>query len=286
MHRLIDVIDMEPLGADTFRGPGLRSQIQRTFGGQVVAQALQAMQLTVEDKLAHSFHGYFVAAARSADPIDWQVERIREGRSFSHRQVIGKQGGDASVPGSGKVVFRGMAGFHIAHDAGPEHADVMPQVPRPEELDRAAAHPGSARIVLGDWDEWDIRMVPDPDIDLSDPNAVGAGFRHVWFRNRGAETVARAEDQLLQRSALAYMSDMTLLRSALIPHRHLSVQLTSLDHALWFFRPFRVDEWLLFVQHSPSARNGTALTEGGFFDMQGNLVARVVQEGVTRLSDM
>lgn len=267
-----DVFAMDQQGPDIFRGPAIPSEMSRTFGGQVASQALCAAQRTVEGLVANSLHGYFIAPGDSTKPIDFEVEHLRDGRSFATRQVRARQGGT--------TIFVMDTSFHRVDDEGPRHQDPMPQVPGPEEVIHLhRADPPSTRILMGEWNDWDIRLVPEADREPSrHEEREISGYRHIWFRNKGQ----LPKDLNFHQAALTYMSDMTLIYSSLIPHPGVKVQLASLDHAVWFHRPLSVNDWLLYVQHSPSAGNGVALTRGTVFDINGRLVATVMQEGLTR----
>lgn len=270
MASVAQAVDIERIGEDEFRAPAVPSLIARTFGGQTMAQALRAAQLTVDDKLAHSMHCYFVGPGDSSVPTTIRVERIRDGRSFAHRHVRAYQ--------RDRMIFMLSAGFHASGDVGPEHQADMPQVPPPESITES---PYSTRIILKEWEDWDVRLVPDASRDAVAAETTGAGFRNIWFRNTGA-LLADAPDPSLHQAALLYMSDMTLIRSALLPHQGERIQLASLDHSLWFLRPARVDEWMLYSQSSPSAQTGTGLAQGKIFNQCGELLAVAMQEGLTR----
>lgn len=270
MASVAQAVDIERIGDDEFRGPAVPSLIARTFGGQTMAQALRAAQLTVDDKLAHSMHCYFVGPGDSSVPTTIRVERIRDGRSFAHRHV--------RVYQKGRMIFMLSVGFHVSGDVGPEHQAAMPQVPPPESITES---PYSTRIILKEWEDWDVRLVPDASRDAVAAETTGAGFRNIWFRNTGA-LLADAPDPSLHQAALLYMSDMTLIRSALLPHQGERIQLASLDHSLWFLRPVRVDEWMLYSQSSPSAQTGTGLAQGKIYNQRGELLAVAMQEGLTR----
>lgn len=270
MASVAQAVDIERIGTDEFRAPVVPSRIKRTFGGQIMAQALRAAQLTVEGKLAHSLHCYFVGPGDSSAPTTIQVERVRDGRSFVHRHV--------RVFQENRLIFMLSAGFHVSGDSGPEHQAAMPQVPTPESIKDS---PYSTRIILKEWEDWDVRLVPDADRDAVAAETTGAGFRNIWFRNTG-ELLATTPEQSLHQAALLYMSDMTLIRTALLPHQGEKIQLASLDHALWFLRPVRVDEWMLYSQSSPSAQTGTGLAQGKIFNQRGELLAVAMQEGLTR----
>lgn len=264
-----DILGLERIDTDIYRGPAVESQLLRTFGGQVAAQALVAATETVDgDKDVHSLHGYFVAAGKSALPTVFLVDRIRDGRSFSSRQVRAVQ--------NGETIFSMQASFHVREDVGPEHSDLMRTVPAPEEIANGESTlPISSRALLEEWGDWDIHVVP---ADQYEHNKYTPSQQVVWFRSRRK----LPDDQTFHICTLAYMSDMTLLHSSLVPHPGHEVQMASLDHAMWFMRPFRADEWLLYDQVSPSAHAGRALTHGRIFDRAGNLVAMVTQEGLTR----
>lgn len=270
-HRTLisSILDLETIDADIYRAPGVESQLERTFGGQVAAQALVAATRTVDEfEFVHSLHGYFIRPGKAGEDTVFAVNQMRDGRSFATRHVEAIQ--------NGETIFSMQASFHRAGDEGPEHSDHMRKVARPDEIpaDRDTL-PASSRALLDEWAEWDIRVVPS---DLFDHNKYTPSQQVVWFKSKEK----LPDDDTFHVCTLAYMSDMTLLHSALVPHPGHKVQMASLDHAMWFLRPFRVDEWLLYDQVSPSAHAGRALTHGRIFDAQGRLVAMVTQEGLTR----
>ncbi|MGP6173045.1 acyl-CoA thioesterase [Corynebacterium sp. A21] len=263
------ILDIEEIDRDIYRGPVVQSTLTRTFGGQVAAQALVAATRTVSEGFSvHSLHGYFVAPGKSHEPTVFLVDRMRDGRSFQSRQVKAIQ--------DGETIFSMQASFHRDGDEGLDHADSMRSVPGPEDFgyDRSTL-PASSRALLDEWSDWDIRVVP---ADRYEQNPHTATEQVVWFRSKAK----LPDDPTFHVCTLAYMSDMTLLHSALGPHPGHKVQMASLDHAMWFMRPFRADEWLLYDQRSPSAANGRALTHGRIFNQSGDLVAIVNQEGLTR----
>ncbi len=268
MSVIFDVLELETIDKDIFRGSVVPSNFKRTFGGQVAAQALVAATNTIEDKAVHSLHGYFVGPGDARKPTVFLVERIRDGRSFASRQVRAIQ--------DGETIFVMQASFHRTDDRGIEHSDLMREVPAPEavtmDLDQI---PKSSRVVLEEWSDWDIRKVADEDFKH---NPYTASQQVVWFKSK----TKLPDDPTFHVCTLAYMSDMTLLHSSLVPHPNHPVQMASLDHAMWFLRPFRADEWLLYDQVSPSAHAGRALTHGRIFNQQGDLVAVTTQEGLTR----
>ncbi|AGP30878.1 acyl-CoA thioesterase [Corynebacterium terpenotabidum] len=267
--RITDVLDLERIDEGIYRGQAIPSELSRTFGGQVASQTLIAATRTVGPEYrVHSLHGYFVGPGDSDRPITFLVDKVRDGRSFCVRSVKAVQ--------DGRTLFVMQASFHVRDDDGPEHSNTIRKVPAPETI--TASFDGtrpSTRFFAKDWEDWDIRIVPSDQFD-HDPH--DASQQVVWFRSK----LPLPDDETFHICTLAYMSDMTLLGSALIPHEGIPVQEASLDHAMWFMRPFRADEWLLYDQSSPSAHGGRALTTGRIFNQRGDLVASVVQEGLTR----
>ena len=263
------ILGLEEIDRDIYRGPVVESALSRTFGGQVAAQTLVAATRTVDQEFAvHSLHGYFLRAGKSDRPTVFLVDRMRDGRSFSSRMVRAIQ--------DGETIFSMQASFHRRGDEGIEHADTMRDIPGPDEIEHYTDHmAASSRRLLDEWSDWDIRVVPPT---AYEHNPYTATEQVVWLRSK-AEL---PDDPTFHVCTLAYMSDMTLLPGALAPHPGARVQMASLDHAMWFMRPFRADEWLLYDQRSPSAGGGRALTHGRLFNQQGDLVAIVNQEGLTR----
>jgi acyl-CoA thioesterase-2 len=268
MATIHEVLEIEQIEDDIFRGSAPDTTLQRTFGGQVAAQALVAAVRTVGVRFTvHSLHGYFIRPGRPTVPPVYLVERVRDGRSFATRRV--------TVVQQGKAIFSMSASFHVG-DEGPGHQDEMPPVPGPEHLaDGADSNGEAAAWYVREWPNWDIRQVP-PDGTARRPGA--AAQQQVWIRYRRP----LPDDPVFHICTLAYLSDMTLLGAARVPHPDARTQGASLDHALWFLRPFRADDWLLYDQTSPSAGSGRALTQGRIFDRAGHLVAAVVQEGLMR----
>jgi acyl-CoA thioesterase-2 len=266
------ILDLEQLEVNIYRGSVFSPEsgfFQRTFGGHVAGQSLVSAVRTVDSRYrVHSLHGYFLRPGDAQAPTVFIVERIREGGSFCTRRVNAVQ--------HGETIFSMSASFHAAQ-TGIEHQDRMPSAPPPDNL------PGLKSMKVFDdagfrqFEEWDIRIVPQADLERLPGKA---SQQQVWFRHRDP----LPDDPVLHICALAYMSDLTLLGSAQVTHlrerEHL--QIASLDHAMWFMRMFRADEWLLYDQSSPSACNGRALTQGKIFTQYGELVAAVVQEGLTR----
>ena len=279
LHALLDLLDLEPLEVNIYRGHNRDIGTGRVFGGQVLAQALVAARRTVDGpREAHSLHGYFILPGDLAAPIVYFVDRLRDGSSFSTRQVTAIQ--------HGRAIFSLSASFQIA-ESGFEHQSEMPDVPPPEELAneldliRAMAEriPESLRGVITQDRPIDFRPV-DP-IDPFHPDKRRP-VRHLWLR-----AVDRLpDDPLVHQATLAYASDYGLLGTALLPHgvapRSPSLQIATLDHAFWAHRPFRADEWLLYAMDSPVTAGARGFTRGTIFTRDGQLVASVAQEGLLR----
>src|SRR5262252_3279548 len=275
---LLDNLDLEPLEVNLFRGRSPQSGWQRVFGGQVIGQALVAALRTVAGRPPHSMHAYFMLPGDPKVPIIYEVDRIRDGRSFTTRRVVAIQHGDA--------IFTAAVSFH-ADEPGLSHQAEMPDVPRPEDLPSEA-----------DVKTHTLPMLPEPvrryfererPIELRPVEysrylgvkSEDAKF-HVWIRATGR----LPDDPAIHHCVLAYASDMTLLDTALVPlGRTLFEQdfmAASLDHALWFHRPFRADDWLLYAQDSPSTADSRGFARGLIFTRDGTLVASVAQEGLVR----
>ena len=261
-----EILDLEQLEENIYRGGVYNPEsgyLSRTFGGHIAGQALVSAVRTVEPEFTvHSLHGYFLRPGDATKPAVYLVDRPRDGGSFCTRRVNAVQ--------NGEVIFSMGASFQTAQD-GIEHQDEMPTVVPPDDLEPDAENG------LAQFAEWDIRRVPRDRVAALPGKA---SQQQVWFKHHDP----LPDDPLLHICALAYMSDLTLLGSAQVNHieerPHLMV--ASLDHAMWFMRPFRTDEWLLYDQSSPSAGGGRALTQGKLFDRRGQMVAAVMQEGLTR----
>ena len=267
------ILDLEQLEVNIYRGAVFSpdsSEEQRTFGGHIAGQALAAAVRTVEPRFhAHSLHGYFLRPGDATKPAVYLVERPRDGGSFCTRQVNAVQ--------HGEVIFSMGVSFQT-EQVGIGHQDAMPAAPPAESTSVFR----SSRTLFDDagysqFVEWDIRMVPRDELQLL-PGKTSQ--QQVWFRHRDP----LPDDPVLHACALTYMSDLTLLGSSFINHQEdrPNLMVASLDHAVWFMRPFRVDEWLLYNQSSPSASGGRALTQGKIFNQRGDMVAAVMQEGLTR----
>ncbi len=268
MATIEEALQIERIENDIFRGANPATQLPRTFGGQVAGQALVSAVQTVDPTyFVHSLHGYFLRPGNPSEPTVYLVDRIRDGRSFVTRRVTGIQ--------DGKAIFTMSASFHSGDD-GPVHQDAMPDVPAPEDVPDPVEILTPERMwMIREWEHYDIRVLPET---MVAQRPGRASQQQVWFRYREK----LPDDPLLHVCTLAYMSDMTLLGSSKVIHRDEPTQMASLDHAMWFLRPFRTDDWLLYDQTSPSAIGGRGLTQGRIFDRAGNLVAAVVQEGLIR----
>ncbi|MCY4176165.1 MAG: acyl-CoA thioesterase II [Acidimicrobiaceae bacterium] len=269
LDNVVAILDLEAIEVNLFRGRSPEDDRQRIFGGQVAGQALVAAARTVERGSVHSLHAYFLRAGDPKTPVIYDVDRIRDGRSFTTRRVVAVQ--------HGRAIFQLAASFHVAED-GFEHADEMPRVPDPETL--AQRSPGSSPNNLWKWMQaLDIRYVTTSPLDRSGPLPPD---QLVWMRANGV----LGDDPVLHACLLTYASDLTLLDTTLTPHGTAagdpSVMMASLDHAMWFHGPFRADEWLLYDQHTPSAGGARGLATGRVFTRDGRLVASVVQEGLIR----
>jgi acyl-CoA thioesterase-2 len=278
LDNLLAILNLEPLEHNLFRGVSPQSGWQRVFGGQVIGQALVAAYRTIEDRACHSLHAYFLRAGDPKVPIIYDVDRIRDGNSFSTRRVVAIQ--------HGQPIFSMAASFH-KHEEGLAHQARMPDVPPPESLPSE-----------GELKEHLINRMPEPlkaywqrerpieirPVDLSRYTSPGkrAASQQVWIKANGD----LGDNLALNQCVLAYASDFTLLDTALIAHGRFvfdpTLMLASLDHAIWFHRPFRVDDWLLYAQDSPSSAGGRAFCRGTLFTRFGELVASTAQEGLVR----
>lgn len=278
LEKLVELMNLEPAGTDRFVGQSPKDRWQRVFGGQVLGQALVAAQRTVETRVCHSFHAYFLRPGNPKIPILYAVERNRDGHSFSARRIAARQ--------NESTIFTMAASFQTPED-GLEHQTRMPDVPPPEALkteeewraEAAALLPVEIRL-------WFLRERPIEIRPVIPANRF-AGEKLppkqiLWVRAKGW----LGDAQALHQCVLAYLSDMSLLDTSLLPHGFTlftpSLQLASLDHAMWFHRPFRADEWLLYVQESPNAAGGRSFNTGAIYARDGALVASVAQEGLVR----
>ncbi|MDN3635281.1 acyl-CoA thioesterase II [Neolewinella lacunae] len=276
---LLSLLELERLEVNLFRGDSKTVGSARVFGGQVMAQALSAAMRTVpDDRFVHSFHGYFVLPGDLDIPIVFEVDRIRDGGSFTTRAVKAVQKGNA--------IFHLTASFQLDQE-GFDHQTEMPQVLSYDEL---VSYDGMAKQFGDQLPENILRIlkVERPiefrPVEFLNPFAseVYKPVRNIWLKAKGPMGDVRQQHELV----LAYASDYNLLTTALFPHGkaidHRNLQIASLDHAMWFHRRFRADEWLLYSIDSPSASGARGFTRGNIFDAEGKLVASVVQEGLMR----
>jgi acyl-CoA thioesterase II len=279
-EELVELLDLETIDVNLFRGTQPDTILQRVFGGQVAAQALVAGVRTVEStRSAHSLHSYFLRPGDPAVPIVYDVERIRDGKSFSTRRVVARQ--------HGRPIYYMTLSFQVPED-GLDHQDAMPDVPAPEELPDlgkllAARSNAGADEWLKEWSALELRYVGDSSPQGGTlPADERPAQSRLWIRVRGTLD----DDPVTHQAAFAYASDLTLLGATLVPHgvhvAHPTIQSASLDHTIWFHRPFRADEWLLYDQASPSASGARGLGIGRVFTQDGRLVATVAQEGLIR----
>jgi len=281
LGRLLALLDLEKIEENVFRGLSPPERVQRVFGGQVLAQALVAAMRTVPDERAcHSFHAYFLRPGDPKVPILYEVDRSRDGTSFSARRVVAIQ--------HGAQIFILAASFQRAQD-GFEHQAQMPVVPEPESLEddqqvllRDSALAPAMHAWVAQERPFETRAVLGRGpFDGSGDRPARPAIDHIWLKTRGQ----LPDDPNLHRVLLAFVSDMSLLDTALLPHGKSifsKVQVASLDHAMWFHRPFRADDWLLYVQDSPSASGARGFNRGAIYTRQGVLVASVAQEGLIR----
>ena len=275
---LLLLLDLERVEENLFRGLSPQVGWQRVFGGQVIGQALVAASRTVEDRIVHSLHAYFLLPGDPKAPIVYEVDRIRDGRSFTTRHVSAIQ--------HGREIFSLLASFQVPED-GFDHQMPMPDVPPPEQLlsdekmreEFLPSIPAPIRKYFQQERPIELRPVEFSRYLSRDPKAP---YSKVWLK--AMHTLP--DDQAIHQCVLAYASDLTLLDTSLVAHgRNVfepSIQAASIDHALWFHRPFRADDWLLYCQDSPSATGARGFSRGLIYDRQGRLVASVAQEGLIR----
>ncbi|TNF80773.1 MAG: acyl-CoA thioesterase II [Gammaproteobacteria bacterium] len=281
-RRLLEILQLERIEENLYRGLNEARGNYRLFGGQVLSQALRAACETVTDRQAHSVHGYFMRAGDAALPVLYEVDRIRDGRSFTTRRVVAIQ--------EGRAIFSMSVSFQVAEE-GFEHAASMPNVPPPEELEddmQVAArlrgeHPNLSPMA-GRPRPFETRSVFEFGTPAWEENRL---WNPVWIRF--AAPLPKQEgpdDDTLARCLLAYASDMGLVSTSLLPHAESQprdkFQMASLDHALWIHAPIRMDQWLLFHKHTTTASGARGLVHAAFYDAGGGLLASVTQEGLIR----
>jgi acyl-CoA thioesterase II len=277
IDEVLDLLDLEKIEENIFRGQSPEDRMQRVFGGQVLGQALVAASRTVEGRVCHSFHAYFLRGGDPKVPILYEVDRARDGGSFTSRRVVAIQ--------HGKQIFNMSASFQVM-EKGLEHQFDMPKVPAPDSLvDEHEARkkwlanaPEEAKAWMSRPRPIEMRPVVLDDWMNRKPREP---FDNVWIRATGPVP----DNVIVQQSVLAYASDMSLLDTALLPHGrswNSPIQMASLDHAMWFHHPFKMDDWLLYAQDSPSASGARGFNRGALYTRDGKLVASVVQEGLMR----
>lgn len=278
---LLDLMELERLEVNLFRGESRDIGTQRVFGGQVLAQALMAASLTVEDRQANSLHAYFLRAGDHTAPIVYDVDRSRDGRSFSSRRVVAIQ--------HGRPIFTLAASFQVAEE-GKEHQFDMPDVVPPEQAEPFQTLPRkefdhmplSMQRWMDRFGPFEFRAVRGADPDDCAPRPP---FKELWFKLHGDYE----NEPRMNRALLAYVSDFHLIGTATLPHGiswiHGNLMIASLDHAMWFHRDFRMDDWLFYSCDSPSTSGGRGLARGMIYDRRGQLVASTAQEGVIRVRE-
>jgi len=279
LDELLALLELEALEVNLFRGLSPHEDRQRVFGGQVAAQALVAAGRTVgEDRPVHSLHAYFLRPGDPNIPIVYDVDRIRDGKSFTTRRVVAIQ--------HGRAIFNLAASFQIVEN-GPDHQMAMPAVPGPDELPTWQQRVEPYLERLGpDLAQWLVRERPIDSRPVDDPRWLDPTPREpqqdVWIKSNGD----LPEVPLIHECVVAYASDLTLLDTAMFPHaisyQEQQYMIASLDHAMWFHRPFRADDWLLYHQTSPTASRARGLAQGSIFCRDGTLAITVIQEGLIR----
>jgi len=279
IEELLQLMELETLEDNLFRGESRDIGTPRVFGGQVLAQSIIAASRTVEEGTIHSLHAYFLRAGDAKAPIVYDVDRNRDGRSFKSRRVVAIQ--------HGRPIFTLAASFQLEQE-GLDHQFEMPDVPVPEELSSESNIPedrlGQVPQFLQRWftrtGPFDFRPVQKVDVFNPHPQSP---FKDVWFRLTDKIDVS----DLMHRALMAYASDFHLVGTATLPHGISFIQddlmMASLDHAMWFHRPARVDDWLLYSCDSPSSSGGRGLARGSIYDRSGRLVASAIQEGMIRV---
>jgi acyl-CoA thioesterase-2 len=278
---LIKVMTLERLEMNLFRGESRDIGSPQVFGGQVLGQALVAATATAQDRAVHSLHAYFLRRGDFNSPIVYEVDRALDGKHFSSRRVVAIQ--------HGRQIFNMSASFQLP-ESGLDHQISIPDVPQPESLPDLEAHyrgvadklPAAARRILEQKRPFEFRPVQPPDQLRREKSAP---LKYIWFR----AVDKLADDQALHRGLLAYVSDFHLLDTALKPHGISMISpklvIASIDHAMWFHRNARVDEWLLYAIDSPSASGARGFTRGSVFARDGRLVASAAQEGLIRMME-
>jgi len=272
---LLAIFDVEQIETNLFCGKSLNTNAQRVFGGQVIGQAMVGACRTVEGLLPNSLHGHFIRPGDPQVPIIYQVERVREGKSYSTRRVTAIQHSNA--------IFSITVSFHAGEESAFDHQDQMPRVPPPEKLveEELPEQPPYCETTEFIRRYYAIELRP-VEIGRYVGQKIDDGRVHIWIKAAGR----LRDDPALHMCALAYVSDYSLLDAVTARYERplfdRRMMIASLDHAMWFHRPFRADEWLLYAKESPSAQGGRGLVRGLIFKSDGTLVASVVQEGSVR----
>lgn len=280
LDEVVGLLELEKLEENLFRGSQPEnSQVVRVFGGQVAAQALMAAQQTVpDDRFVHSLHVYFILGGDPSIPIVYDVENVRDGRSFTTRRVAARQ--------HGEIIFYMTASFQV-DEPGWEHQDAMPDVPAPDDcvplLEIISMRgPDAAEHWEREWSSFDMRYIGDNRAQDDPQRRLEPAVQRLWFRGNGTLPDSRR----IHNAAFTYISDLSLLGASLVPHGVYigspEVQPASLDHVIWFHRPIQADQWLLYDQSSPSASGARGLSRARVFTQDGTLVASVAQEGLIR----
>ena len=273
LDNLIRLLDLEQIEVNIFRGVNNPDKQDRVYGGQVAAQAMIAAGRTVSHGRIHSIHSYFLLPGDPTVPILYEVDRIRDGHSFTTRRVVAIQ--------HGKAIFNLQASFHADEPTIIEHHMDMPNVPPPEELQSLHEQLGSAKIQVSDWLSRPLPVehryvTPLPWFKTEPRDAV----QYIWIKADGK----LPEDDLMHSCVIAYASDLSLISTMLLPHvvDWSKMMLASIDHCMWFHRPFKADDWLLYAMDSPNEYSSRGLARGSIFTRDGDLVLSVTQEGLTR----
>lgn len=280
MQELLAILDLERLEHNLFRGRSPQTAWQRVFGGQTIGQALVAAQRTVDpDRQVHSLHGYFMRPGDTKVPVVYEVDRIRDGGSFTTRRVVGVQ--------HGKAIFSLEASFQVREDGLEHQVDMPVDMPFPEELKTQSElleiMEGVPDTIRRFWARERPLEIKPVHVEHYVSREKLPPRQSVWLRTTGPVP----DEWTIQSAILAYLSDMTLLDTATFAHGRAifdpDLQVASLDHAMWFHRPDRLDDWLLYTQDSPSSSGARGFTRGAIYSRSGTLVASVAQEGLIRL---
>ena len=277
VDNLLAILDVRRVGERVFEGPPSGMVNSRAFGGHVVGQALAAASRTVQaERLPHSLHAYFLRPGKSARPILYQVEPVREGRTFSTRTVSAQQ--------DGKTIFTMSASFHDREN-GLDHQLPAPATPSPDSISAESHDVSQWPDIYQEWNALEFRHITEPVADRSEAPPTRSDESHrarIWMR----ATEKLPDDPVIHSCVIACVSDLTLMSVTLRPHgippRHDGYLVASLDHSVWFHRPLAADNWWLYDQSTPSASNALALAEGRIFSADGRLAVSVAQEGLLR----